>query len=111
MPVTIPTTSNASAYKQRLTLDNEAYEFKFEWNIRDESWTMSIFTDDGTQLAAGIKLTVNFALSNRYKYIENFLQGEIIAVDMSNTGTRIGRDDLGSRVLLMYFTPDELEAT
>jgi hypothetical protein len=77
-----------------------------KWNSRHEFWTLDIQTREAAALINGIKLVINYELIRRYED-PNLPPGAIIPLDSSGKLERIGRDDLGEDVKLVYFTEEE----
>lgn len=105
--ITIPT-KDLSSYLISIQLDGSTYGFSFNWNIRDESWTMIVKDSLGNNLLSQ-KLVLSYPLFQQYIGI-GLPPGELMAVDTTNSLTSIGRNDLGqnSDVKLIYTTEAEL---
>lgn len=108
MTVIIPTRS-LPAFNFEMALEGVPYRFSFEWNSRREFWTMNIFTRTDVPLIVGIKLILNYELIRRYR--RNLPPGAIVAIDITGRLQRIGREDLGENVRLIYIPRDELDGT
>ena len=97
------------SYTFQITLDSEIFRFTFDWNTSYEFWTLSIADFAGTILLAGMKVVINYPLIRRYGSAV-LPKGEIVAVDTTGKLQRIGRDDLGVSVQLVYVPRDEYDA-
>lgn len=106
MSFIIPTQS-LPAYSFEIALEGATYRFKFLWNSRHEYWTMDIRDRQGNILIAGIKLIINYEILFRYRR-DTVPKGAIVPVDVTGKLERIGRNDLGTNVKLVYFTEDEV---
>jgi hypothetical protein len=94
-------------YEQITQLDGIEYVLRFIWSDRESIWYMHIFDQDENELATGIALVVSFPLLRRY-VDPRLPPGALVCVDTSEMGQDIQvSTDLGSRVLLMYFTADD----
>ena len=101
------TDPEVKSYEQFQELDGREYQFTLDWNERNEHWTLGAYLPDGTRLAVGRKVVIGVPLF-RGEIDKRLPPGLLIAVDASESGTESDVDELGSRVLLMYSTVDEL---
>lgn len=100
--------NNSSSFVETITLDNKIYEFQFDWNVRDEHWSMMIRDKNNQVIVSGIKIVADYELISMYRYLD-VPPGYLIAVDTSGQGLDPGFDDFGTRVLLMYFSQGEID--
>lgn len=107
MPIIIPTRS-LPAYSFEINIEGRVYRLRFEWNSRHEHWTMAFLTRTGEDIIRGIKLIINFEIINRYKNPQ-MPPGALIPLDRTGRLERIGRNDLGEDVKLIYYTRAELD--
>lgn len=108
MSLVIPTFALPSCFFQ-IALEGVVYRMAFKWNHLYEFYTMDILTFEGSAIVTGVKLVINYPLINRYG---NPLlpPGELIAVDTTGKLDRIGFDNLGEEVKLIYIPEAELDA-
>lgn len=99
--------NNSSSFIESVTLDNKIFELHFDWNVRDEHWTMTIRDKNNQVIVAGIKIVANYELISMYRYLD-VPPGYMMAADMSGQGLDPGFDDFGTRVLLMYISESEI---
>lgn len=99
---------NIDDQTQRVVLDNKTYEFRFQYNYRDDSWNCFI-SPVGGEAYCSFKLTSFNEFLAPYKYNENIPQGELHAAPINNPRTRITRYNVGPSkgVELWYNSPDE----
>ena len=94
---------------QRFTsqLDDKKYDFDVKYNDRSGVWTMDM-ADNASKLPilSGIPLVLGQELLEPY----NLSIGRMLVVDGSNQSKEAGPDDLGDRVKLYWFSPDEVVA-
>lgn len=117
MSLLIPLRSDLDFYVETVTLDGVEFDFEFRWNNRDSAWYLSIYdptvaaADDGSRvpILGSIPVLVGWPLLNQYRMRTRPL-GELVALDTSGQDADPGRRDLGSRVLLLYYTRDEVAA-
>lgn len=85
-------------------LDGRPLAIRFQWNIREEAWFASVFADDAdrTEIVTGKRVCAPGRLLWRARGSARPL-GEIIFVDLGGTNTDPARDDLGSRVIALYY--------
>ena len=109
MSVIIPVNSKNPHYTFQCTLDNLVYNFEVRWNTDWSYWTFDMLTLTNAPLLYGIKILLSYPLIRRF-FIPALPGGEIMAVDTTNTLERVGRNDLGNSVQLVYFTNKDLAA-
>ena len=97
----LPVTSDSSS-SLIVTLDGTNYLLDRAWNDRDEAWYMDISLDDGTLLAAGRKLVVDWPLTGIRDTDPRMPPGVIFCTDTSGKQIDPGLNDLGARVPLCY---------
>ncbi len=115
MSLLIPIRPDLDHFEETVTLDGVSFDLLFRWNNRDDCWYLSIFDPtveenaDGsrTPTLGSIPILTGWALLAQYRMRERPL-GDIIVFDTSGQGLDPGRRDLGSRVLLVYYTADEI---
>jgi hypothetical protein len=92
-------------------LDGRRYLFERTWVDRAETWFLDIRDAEGTILLQGIAIRVGQNLLA--PHVGDDLPGEgrgaLVALDTAGTGTDPGRDDLGTRVKLIYGPVAQLE--
>ena len=108
MPVKIPTSNVTPYYSENIILEGQTFTLELKWNIRESSWYMSVFTDENEELANGVKVVANWPLLRRLVDSKTPL-GQIVAYDTSNLGLDPDFDELGTRVILLYYTAAEVE--
>jgi len=102
---------NSSYSRQEVTLESEPYSFYFKYNVRNESWYLSIkdYTDSYTILD-GIKVMPNQNLTGRYIDID-LPKGMLVCLRMKNTNNPISRDNLGKgkEYGIFWYDSDEVQ--
>lgn len=101
----IPTSQDVPDYTLRTRLEGSDYNLRFMWNQREERWYMTISTDAGELLAAGVKIIPNWPLLRYYQWDRRLPQGTLMAMDLTNDGSPPGLSDfaIDKRVTLTYF--------
>jgi hypothetical protein len=109
MPVSLPLIPSVPRYRFGTTLDNTQYVFEVYWNGRDAAWYMNVLQTDETPVQYGIKIVLGAALGGLV-IDPAFPPGIMVALDLSGADLDATFDDLGTRVIVQYFTLDEVRA-
>lgn len=109
MPVQLPFDSEDPFYRVGATLDDITYVFDVYWNGRDAAWYFDILDTSEIPIRSGVKIALGTPLNLRSSDPRR-PTGLLTAVDLSGAGKDAGIDDLGARVVVMYFTLAEIEA-
>lgn len=108
MPVTIPLRTDAVYhYDLQVVLDGAVFTLELRWNTRDEAWYMDLRTEAGDPILTSVKVVVDWPLAGRCVDARR-PAGALFAIDTSSERRDPGKDDLGSRVILVYFESAEL---
>lgn len=101
-----PQTSNET---HRVTLGGTLYNFKYQYNTRDQRWRLSITDSTGVDVMSGLKLMENQLLLERYN-TPNFSHGDLYCLRSKQTDNPVGRDNLGYGLEyeLAYLTNEEV---
>lgn len=100
----IPSVAN---YRFSTALSGTQYLLDVRWNARDTAWYLDVLAEDETPLRLGIKIVLGALLGGRV-VSDEFPAGVFIAHDLTNAGTDPGFDELGDRVVVYYYTFEEL---
>jgi hypothetical protein len=104
----LPLSSEIKNYTVRTELDGLAIVLDVRWNDADKSWYFDVLAEDGTTvLAQQIRVVLGVYLG-RHKWVAPFTTGVLVAYDLSGKRIDAGIDDLGSRVVVRYFTNAEV---
>jgi hypothetical protein len=107
MAYTLPIDTTTEHFSFLTELDGETYGFEFHWNERESGWFMSVLTADEEPIVAGKRVVVDWPLTARDPDVR-LPPGMLVAQDTEGARQDPGRYDLGSRVVLLYFTADEV---
>lgn len=108
MPVvSIPASQELFDYTERVELDGEKYELRFRWNERADSWFVDILDATGTAVIYGRRVSVGSRLTGQHKHKEDLPPGEFLPFDTTQRELDPVVNDLGTRVLLLYFEEAE----
>jgi hypothetical protein len=94
-------------YDQKFSTDlgGTSYVFDARWNERAQQWNFDLTREsDQVQLLSGAPLLAGQDVLAPYA----LGIGGLLVTDLSNTGTDPGPDDLNDRVIVTYFTRDEM---
>lgn len=105
----IPLRQDQPRFDFSLSLDGVAYTFLFAWNTRDSGWYFSLFTEEEEPIWLSVRVVVNWPLGFRSRSALR-PPGLFMAFDTAETSTDPGLEDLGARVILLYFDAVELAA-
>lgn len=111
MSTIIPLTSAPSSIFE-ITLNDRVITMQTKYNARGSGitrtvpyWTIDL-TEGQLNLAIGLALVLGVDILRQL----NLGIGEIIMVDLTSTHTEATSETLGTDVVMLYTTPDELEA-
>jgi len=99
-------TDGTEHYEQFVELDGREYLFRFDWNIRDESWYFGIYLPDETPLATSRRMAVGRPLLLG-EIDDRLPPGLLMAIDTSGKEEDADLDELGARVIFAYFDAAE----
>jgi hypothetical protein len=118
MSLRVPTSTELTDYRQTTTLDGRDYVFRFLWNQREGTWFFSLFDEEDDPIVQSVKVTVQLPLlrlvtdPRKPPGILLALDTQAVETDFSTLVKTTARDpgiaELGERVLLLYFTADEV---
>jgi hypothetical protein len=104
MPQEIPLTNDVSQTFST-DLNGTNYNFRVIWNERLGVWSMTIYDVDFNVIIAGVALLIG---TDIIKSLNSSIGGMVVA-DSDGTNRDATVDDLGTRVKLIYLTPEEVE--
>ena len=89
-------------------LDKDKYQFTVKYNSRSGVWAMDMVKLDGTILFIGIPILLGNDLLEPY----NYGIGRLFVIDLSaqSRDATNETDDLGTRVIVAWFSKDEVIA-
>lgn len=102
-------------------IEDRTYIFDVQWNARDNvdpntgvargAWYFDVREQDGAAIALGIKIVLGTYLGRRLNH-PLFRRGVLLAIDTAGgegRGRDAGFDDLGTRVIVKYYTTVEID--
>lgn len=99
----VPLTSDG-AYRFNIELNGIVYTFEIKYNVRFNTWSFSMLQNEidvitGVGMLIGVNMLEPFTLDNI---------GGLYMFDDSGQKLDAGPDDLGTRVIMIYLTPQEV---
>ncbi len=107
MPTQIPFISEEFNYSVSTTLLDQTYIFDVHWNGREGAWYFDLSDAEGVIIRAGIKIVLG-ALLGRRSVDSRFPAGTFIASDLSEEGVDATYTDLGTRVVVFFYSTEEI---
>lgn len=95
---------NFADFRQTLKLGGVVYSMRARWNTVREYWTIDLYDKNGAALLLGQKLVFNTDLLARYQDTR-LPPGRLFCIYAGNGAqklNKIGRNDIGTNVLLIY---------
>lgn len=103
--------ATSSAFQYLIDLDGKTYSLTFRWNERLASWHMSLATSAGVTILSGVRIVPEYLLLATYQYLPGLPPGDFAVINLdANAPGGITFDNFGSRFVLVYYSPEELEA-
>lgn len=98
-----------ASWEQRLLLGSSLYVLQAAWNIRDESWNVSLYTNEDVPLFEGKRVNINIDLLAQVSNI-NKPDGYLMVVPVAKEkGVEvITRDNMGVEVELIFIGNNEI---
>lgn len=107
MAFQLPFDSSRVFYSLDVELEEREYHFDVRFNGRDGAWYFDVSTGEGVWLRHGVKIVLGIALCGRVSH-EDRWPGMLMAFDQSGQGLDADAAALGARVIVVYFTADEV---
>jgi hypothetical protein len=104
MPFEIPLT-NEPSQRFEIELDNNRYFFLVKYNYQGEIWSLTIEDFIGI-LIEGICMLPGRNILSPHPDIESKI-GQIWLVDLDEKDTDPDGDNLGTKIKMIYYTPEE----
>ena len=108
MPVVLNILPSVTPQRFATVLEDRTFIFDLRWNARAAAWFLDVRTEDDVAVRTSIKVVLGM-LGWRTTSTE-FPPGVLRAYDTTDDGREATLDDLGTRVVVAYYTPDEIEA-
>jgi hypothetical protein len=104
--IVLPTRTDSAYYDFSIELDGALYRFDFRWNERAYSWFCSLFDSEDSPIRQGMRVRPGLPL---LMYVSDARKppGLLLPVDTTGKNTPPGLTELGTRVLIYYFSAAE----
>lgn len=102
----LPLVPSVPSYRVGTQLDGVQYVLDVRWNGRDGAWYMDILDEAAVAIRSGVKIVLGAFLGRR-TVNPAFPAGLLVAADLSGEGRDATLDDLGTRVVVYFYTFDE----
>lgn len=96
-----------SYFEQSVVLGNVPFTLIHNWNVRDETWDMSVYTNDNVPLVVGKRLNVNTDVLSSV-FTDDRPKGVLIVVPVAKNVEVLTRDNMGTEIDLIFVGEDEL---
>lgn len=103
----LPLRPSIPNYRVGTVLNSTPVLLDVRWNARDAAWYLDMLTEDEDPIAIGCKIVLGVLLGGRSTN-PAFPVGVLMAADLSGEGREATLDDLGTRVLVYFYTPEEI---
>lgn len=110
MPSALPLVPSVFNYRVGTSFEGVQYLVDVRWNGRDAAWYLDLLEEDETPVRLGMKVVLGAVIGGRAFADADFPAGVLIASDLSNEGRDATFDDLGTRVLVYFYTHAEVAA-
>lgn len=104
--VQIPVNFNAPDFEFQIDLDGVVYGFRFTLNERTDRYSMTVSTEAGDVIVAGVAVVTNWKILERFKD-ERLPPGEIFTMDTTGGTDEPSPANFGSTILLCYNEVEE----
>lgn len=105
MPQQLPFVPSIPNYRVSTDLAGTQFILDARWNTRSEAWYLDILVEDETPIVRGVKVVLG-ALLGVTNVDPAFPAGTFLASDTSGQGLDATLDDLGTRVIVLFFPDD-----
>lgn len=96
-------------YHATVDLDGVSVRMTLRWMDRTASWYLDLEDPTGEAIVRGVRVVTHWPLWVRLRD-DRRPPGQLLALSLTDDDSPAGRDDLGSRVVLVYYTAAEIEA-
>lgn len=96
-----------SFFTQNVLLGDRPYNMDVSWNERDETWVVSIITNEGEYIVTNRRLIVNTDILDGSHSV-NKPDGYLMVIPVTPIVIPITQSNMGVDVLLMFIGNDEV---
>lgn len=99
---------NSPSFQQSVVLERTVYNFAINYNVRDESYYLSIYDKGQNPLLLGRRLVVDVYTNILDSIYDDNKPTGLLIVSAVDDNTEITRENMGVDVQLIYVGADEL---
>lgn len=89
-----------------VVLSGAEYKLEFAWNEQNKYWTISLYTESEEPIFQGRKLVLDCNLFAFCSH-DNLPDGQLYAIDSTESKDEISELDLGNNRILIVYIPNE----
>lgn len=111
MPKVLPlnTRNESPHFSVGTVINDQSYTFSCKWNSRDNSWYLDVDEESGTPIVSGVRIVLGVYLGRKSTH-PLFTSGVFVAIDLSRQSKEATIDDLGTRVIVVRYSVEEIVA-
>lgn len=106
MPEILPLLPQIPFQRFGTTLNGTQHQLRARYVGREDAWYLDLLSENNTPIRMGMKVVLGAYMGIRSTHPD--MPGVFIARDLSNEEREATLDDLGTRVIVYFFTFDEL---
>lgn len=108
MAQVLPFQPSIPSYRVGTVINGTPYIFDVRWNARDAAWYFDLYDKDEVAIVMGVKVVLGAGLGSRVRD-DRYPAGLVVAIDVTGAGADATIDDIGKRVLVVHFTPEDID--
>ena len=97
----LPTSTTLPFYNFEVELDGVTFKLEFKFNVRGDTWYMTILDPNDNILRAGLRVVNEYTILRLWQEATR-PDGEIIAIPLGGQTTPATLEQLGEDVILTY---------
>ena len=94
-------------FTQNVLMGDKPYNLEASWNDRDQSWVVSIITNDGEYIVTNRRLALNTDVLDGAHSV-NKPQGYLLVAPITPIVVPITQSNMGIDILLIFISDDEV---
>lgn len=105
----LPFDSESAFYTVDAVLGGDRFYFDVRWNGRDSAWYFDLLDAERDPICHGVKIVLGAILGGR-STDSRMPAGMLVAHDLSGAGQDATVSDLGTRVIVVFYSDEEIAA-
>ncbi len=106
MLINIPIDGGHPNHEFSIELAGEVFLLQFQFNFRDQRWSMTVKMEDSTILVAGVVMLTNWPLLDRFKDVR-LPKGTFWVIDETGLNSEPSENSFGTTHFLAFETEEE----